>query len=573
MKANANPFDQLAARVEALEERVRALEGSWHEPAQAAASSAVAEAQASTWPEPLPQFTSLFPVFGSALLGIAGAYLLRAISGANLLPRTLVALIAAAYAGAWLLAAAKMGPRKIAGVLYAAVSILVLGPMLWEMTVRFGAMSGTVACLILAMYAAEACVIAFSRNQAHVFSIAFAGSAIAALALSIATHRMAEFTFLLLAMLLLCELGDRKLEIRGIRILVALAADAGVWTLLLIYRLAPANRPDYPRLNLTLVLLSAVLLFAVEMAAIARQVLARGVPVPAFRAAQAMIAFALLAAALIWLMPHSARTILGVGCGTLSAACYGAAYGPVRRGPHRRNFLLLSIWAACLFLGAVFTLASLAVGSVVLGIAAVAAIMLANRLASNLLELQGVVFLLVAAAESGLLVWAARALAGSPPGMPGRAAAAGVICIVLAYVAGRERAGEEWPKQSLHLVTAVAAAFAVAAILVEAFLRLARLFLLPEAFHLALIRSLAICLVALGSALVGSRAAKPAMVRTAYTALAFVAAKLAFEDLRHGHMEYIAGSIFAVALTLIAVPRLAARKVGDRQTPGSRVHD
>jgi predicted tellurium resistance membrane protein TerC len=46
------------------------------------------------------------------------------------------------------------------------------------------------------------------------------------------------------------------------------------------------------------------------------------------------------------------------------------------------------------------------------------------------------------------------------------------------------------------------------------------------------------------------------MTRLAYVTLAFVAAKLIFEDLRHGHMVFIAGSIFLFAITLIAVPKL-----------------
>ena len=46
------------------------------------------------------------------------------------------------------------------------------------------------------------------------------------------------------------------------------------------------------------------------------------------------------------------------------------------------------------------------------------------------------------------------------------------------------------------------------------------------------------------------------MTRLAYVALAFIAAKLLFEDLRHGHMVFIAGSICLFAVTLIAVPRL-----------------
>jgi predicted tellurium resistance membrane protein TerC len=57
-------------------------------------------------------------------------------------------------------------------------------------------------------------------------------------------------------------------------------------------------------------------------------------------------------------------------------------------------------------------------------------------------------------------------------------------------------------------------------------------------------------------AFAGSRWGRVTMTRLAYGALAFVAAKLIFEDLRHGHMEFIAGSIFLFAITLIAVPRL-----------------
>jgi hypothetical protein len=36
-----------------------------------------------------------------------------------------------------------------------------------------------------------------------------------------------------------------------------------------------------------------------------------------------------------------------------------------------------------------------------------------------------------------------------------------------------------------------------------------------------------------------------------------IAVKLVFEDLRLGHMELIAASIFLFAITLIAVPRIA----------------
>lgn len=569
MNARPDPLEDLAARLEALENRVQALESARPTAGPVPLAARASETPVSSWPEPLPQFTSVFPVLGSALLGIAGAYLLRAISGASLLPRTIVALIAALYAGAWLLAAARFAARrKVAGVLYAAVSILILAPMLAEMTIRFEAMQGTTACVILALYVAAAAALGLGRGGKPVFSVAFAGSAIAAVALSIGTHAMLPFTFLLLAMLAFCELQTRKLAGNGLRPVVALAADIGVWTLLLIYRLPPTGRADYPAVPAAMVLAAALLLFGLELASVARQAMVRGEPISLLSIGQAMISFAIAAAALVWLVPGHATTVLGSLCLALSASCYAAAYGAIRRAENRRNFNVLNIWAAGLLLGAAFLLVPGSVASAALGSAAVAAIAAARRIHSKALAFHGLVLLLVAAAGSGLLVWAAQVLAGSYPAAPGAAVLVVGLAAVLAYAAGEEEKGEEWLNQAMHLVLALLAAFATAAILVLGLFDAARLLFRPEAHHLALIRTLGLCILAAGLAFAGARLRRPAMTRIAYAVIAFVTAKLVFEDLRLGHMEFIAGSIFALAVTLIAAPRLTkagSRNVESRQ--------
>ena len=127
---------------------------------------------------------------------------------------------------------------------------------------------------------------------------------------------------------------------------------------------------------------------------------------------------------------------------------------------------------------------------------------------------------------------------------------------MLAYLSAAEKKGEDWRGQTLHLAAALLTAFALAAFLAIAGFDLIRLVLAPEAFHVALIRTVALCSLAFGLAVAGARLERTAMVRAAYAAVAFVAAKLVFEDLRHGHLEFTAASIFLVALTLIAVPRL-----------------
>jgi hypothetical protein len=173
-----------------------------------------------------------------------------------------------------------------------------------------------------------------------------------------------------------------------------------------------------------------------------------------------------------------------------------------------------------------------------------------------MLEFHGLVFLAAAAVVSQLPQYTFRALAGSVPARPALSIFVVFASAVISYAIGKERSGEAWQQQIIHLVPAFIAACAVAALLAQSLLGLAALAISPDVFHVAFIRTLTICVIALVLAFGGSRYQRLEMSRLAYVALAFVAAKLFFEDLRHGRMEFIAASIFLVALTLIAVPRL-----------------
>ncbi len=79
----------------------------------------------------------------------------------------------------------------------------------------------------------------------------------------------------------------------------------------------------------------------------------------------------------------------------------------------------------------------------------------------------------------------------------------------------------------------------------------------PATDHLAFLRTLTLCAVSLALVFGGARLCRPELSRLGYAVIALVAVKLIIEDLRHGHLEYIAASIFLFALTLIAAPRLA----------------
>jgi hypothetical protein len=178
------------------------------------------------------------------------------------------------------------------------------------------------------------------------------------------------------------------------------------------------------------------------------------------------------------------------------------------------------------------------------------------------LEFHGMVYLVVAFVASGLLEYAFHALAGPMPANPAWSAFLVSACAILCFAAGRERPGEAWRQQILHLAPALLAAFALAGLMAKGMLVLAALGITPDVFHVAFFRTLTVCTVALALAFGGSHWQRPEMKRIAYAALAFVAAKLLFEDLRHGRMEFIAASIFLFAVTLIAVPRLS--RIGHR---------
>lgn len=550
-------FEELSARVDDLEERVTRLERG--APAAVRTSIAAVPASQAAPPASVPPVAGIFAVLGQALLGIAGAYVLRALTAGNILPRPLIAVLAILYALGWLLASARVVVRKrFTGALYAATSALILAPMLWEMCLRFQVLSPSLAAAVLALYAAAATAIGLRDRGSSAFFFAYAGGALMAVALAVATHAMAQFTAILLAMLLICEaanLLDRRLAVSP---LIVLAADFAVWATLFIYRAPAATRADYPALNTVVLLALACLPFLISVPGIAIRTLGRQQDMHPLDIVQGMLSFVLLALGFLWLLPMGVAA-LSVVCLALGLACYTATLGPFRRAAHPLNFNVCAVWSAALLLTGVFLAFHATSAALVIGAASLAGILLGDRLHNLTAELHGVLYLAVAAALSGQLLYVRQALVGRMPSLPEWPILLVSILAIADYALGDERPGEPWRHQAVHLVAALLAAAATAALLAHGLVGLAGLFVEPADFHIAFLRTLTLCAVALGLAFAAAQWHRLELKRVAYTALAFVAAKLLFEDLRHGRMEFIAGSIFLVALTLIAVPRMAQR--------------
>jgi hypothetical protein len=246
-----------------------------------------------------------------------------------------------------------------------------------------------------------------------------------------------------------------------------------------------------------------------------------------------------------------------VVCLILSVACYAAVFIVFAPTSDQRNANVFTAWAAALLLAGSFLCLPPLLSILLLGAAALAAVALSRRERWLVFEFYGMAFLLAASAASGLLNFLANALVGTPGGSP----AAGVwliaVCAVFCYALAQPRQAERWIPQTLLLGFAALAAGAVAAFLVDGLVVLTALRVPPGAQHFALIRTVTLCVAALMLVTGGARWCRRELTRLGYAAIALVAVKLVTEDLRHGHLAYIAASIFLVAFTLIAAPRVA----------------
>jgi len=554
-------LEQFAARVETLERRVKALEALEH---PAAAVSAAPELAARSADEvagafSVAQAAGAFSVLGKAMLGIAGAYLLRAVAESGSLPLLTIAAVAIVYALLWLVAAARVKPEAwLHSLIYAGASALILAPMLWELTLKFKVLPPTVTAGILAGFVLVASALAWKRDLVPVFWVANAAAALTALALLLGTSELPPFLAALLLMALISEGAALRNHERSVRPLIAAAADLAVWVLIYSY-LSPQNSPaNYPAIARLGLLVPAFLLFLIYGSSVTIRALHLRRELTLFDASQALVAFLLAACSVVVFEPGGGGVLgLGLACLLLAAACYAAVLFRFDTSEERRNSRIFATWAAGLLLaGCVLSLPALWL-AVCLSLAAIGFIVLGVRLGRLTLQFHGLAFLAMAAAQSGLLRFTFHALIGSLPA--GFAWSMGVVatCAPICYLAARPCPQETWKQQFLHLVTAALAVCALAALLIQGLLWLAALGIAPDVQHIAFIRTLTLCAAALALAFGGSHWRRIELTRIAYAALGLVAVKLLYEDLRHGHLAFIAGSIFLFAVTLMAVPRLA----------------
>jgi hypothetical protein len=554
-------IDQLAKRLKALEHRVEELEQS--DASERPRTTPQASAPAGTLEvildagKPLAQGASLLSALGKAMLGIAGAYLLRAAAEAGIAPKMLMATLGIVYAILWLVLAARQpSEARLARTVYAVNSAVILGPMLWELALRFEVLPATAIAAALLAYEFVAF---FSSSKPHrTFVLQAANTAVAglALALAIATHQTLPFVVVLVIGTALCEYRMAVGRGRCVRVVVALAADLAALLLIYIYSTPQNTRIDYPILGTASLLVPIALLFLIFATAVTFSSVLKGQELTIFLSVQVTVAFLLAAASLVAFGPQSAKALLGATCLAFAAASYAATFRLFNQGAPWRNRAVFSSWSGVLFLAGSILCFPGNWTTVWLCAGALLAVAAGVGLQKTFLVFHGTAYLFAAAALSGQLNYFAHSLFGASPGSPGWKIALLSACAAASYVTASRSRLDDWELQTLELSLGALSAAALVALLVEGLVAIASAEMVLARYQLASIRTLTLCFAALALVFCGARLQRCELSRLGYATVAITAVKLFVEDLRHGHLAYVAVSIFMFALTLIAASRL-----------------
>lgn len=550
-------IEQLAQRMEALERRVSALERVSPGAARyTATAGALMSASVAHEPLSLGSTSGNLVLLGKAMLGLAGAYLLRAAVQTAVIPRWPAVAIAVGYAFLWLIPAAR-APLKgwIASAVWAATSALILVPMVWELTLRFRLLSSAATAGVLAIYALLASVIAWRNHYVTISWIVYGAASVAALALAISTYDLVSFLFALLAIAVLCEAAAALGHRSGVRFIVALSADAAIFVLIWIYSGPASSHAEYPAVAAPVILAFAPTFLAVFAASASIQALLWRRGISFFETAQTLIAALLTAWTLLALWSDLAASVPGVICLVLSAAGYAAVFAGFERMHAQRNYHVYATGSLALLLAGLYL--CLPNGWLVLsaGALAVVAVLAGVRTVHATLVFHGLALLAMAAVGSGLLASIAEAMVGPAPAAPEWITTIAGVAAILCYATLADSRLEGWWAMPLRLLFAALAVGAVASLMIRSLTRAVSAEIVPGAQHVAVVRSFASCVLVLSLAWLGSRWQRKELVWLAWTLLAFTACKILFEDLRHGHLGYTAASIFLFALTILLVPR------------------
>ena len=417
---------ELANRVARLEEALtpRATPSLASEPAVPAAL-----ADADILP-PAPDTAAALPILGAGLLGLAGAYLLRAIAESGVLPARAVFTLGILYAVAWLMAAARtFSERKLATTVYTLTAVSILSPLLWESTLRFHLVTARETSLILIAFTLIGLAVSWRKDLVIVATFSTLAGLGTAAGLLVATHDVLPFIFVFLAVAAAVEACACLNHWLGVRWVAAIVANLSIvlatWLVT-----NPLGLPDvYAPIPAGALFAAQMALLAIYLSSVMVRTLLRHLTITTFETAQCVLAFLIGLGGAMRLSGADSHIIPAIGgfallCG---AACYALSFVVLERhGSHGRNFYTYSTFGILLVLVGVRILMGGRAEVVVWSVLAVACIGAGGLWGRMTLEVHGGIYLALALVTVGALQQSARFLLGTDL-WPGAAPAA--LCL------------------------------------------------------------------------------------------------------------------------------------------------
>jgi hypothetical protein len=538
-------LEEVVLHVKELEERVAALErlAVQSVPAPTLPQEPAAPALA----QPSLNLTGgTFAMVAKALLGFAGAYLLRAVAESGAIPQSFGIFAGLIYAFAWLIWTARSGTT-----LYGLTSALIFAGLVWENSVEVHGLATPVAAALITLFAYTGLYLAWRRELTAIAAIVQMLNALLALALLVATHDVVPFAAALLSIAAASEFAACRGRWMQQRWFPAAAADLGVLIVAWIITRPQGVPESYHPFGMSSVVALQMSLVMIYVLSMGYRTLIAGSDIANFEIGQNITAIALF----LWgsvVMGREApavRMVVEGFCLLAGMGCYVTAVLFLARQSRQRNFLMYGVFGLALVMAGIWILLSGPVLVLVWCSLAVAAAWLGTHEHRMSLQMHAPVLLGAAAIGSGLIEFAREALHGASA--PAGAHLVEIVLVTVALaVCYLMSGGVEAGKARIP-------ALAIAALLCWAILGLGgaaiTTLLGPDSTISSTLRTGLICGLALVAAKAGTRRAE--LIWLLYPLMLYGAYRLLIEDFPHGRPTSLALSLLFYGGTLLALTR------------------
>jgi len=505
---------------------------------------------------------AVLPILGRGLLGLAGAYLLRAASESSAALAGPGVAAGIAYAVLWLIWAARTSsPRSLEAVIRCLTAVLVLCPLLWEATTAFHVLSTWTAASVLIVFNVLGLAVSWRKNLLTVATIVILSGLATAAGLLVATREVAPFVEVFLAIAAAVEISACLEHFLSERWLVALAADLSVLLATWLATQEHGLPESYAAIPFGWLLAAQMVLLGIYLASVMVRTLLRGLTFTWFEAAQSVAAFLIAVGGGLRISGRAQP--IGVLLLVPGAACYLVSLRLIpRQAGSARNFHIYSTFGILLLVSGSRILFSAGTAAGVWCVLALACNWAGSNFGIWLWQAHGGIYLLLGLAGSGALRQAGAFILGSAhwPAESPEVEWAGLLATILAYLlllrvrGGREAAGSE-----VFRVTAAALLAWLSAGLLAGAVTAGYHTAFGAANHpyCATMRTAVVSGVALALAWAGGRWRLGELSRLAIPAMLVGAYRLVMVDLSLDYKPALFCSLAVYGAILVALPRLS----------------